>query len=54
VFFSSKNAVEYFFQLSPNFPKKVKFGVMGTGSEDMLRKNGILPILWAKVPIPPM
>ena len=40
VFFSSKNAVEYFFQLNPTFPKNVKFGVMGTGSEDMLRKNG--------------
>jgi hydroxymethylbilane synthase len=32
--------VEYFFQLNPAFPKKVKFGVMGTGSEDMLRKHG--------------
>ncbi|MES2064406.1 MAG: hydroxymethylbilane synthase [Bacteroidota bacterium] len=40
VFFTSKNAVEYFFKLSPQFPKKIKFGVMGTGSEDMLRRNG--------------
>lgn len=40
VFFSSKNAVEYFFQLKPSLPKKVKFGVMGTGSEDMLRLKG--------------
>jgi hydroxymethylbilane synthase len=40
VFFTSKNAVEYFFNLQPLFPKKVKFGVMGTGSEDMLRRNG--------------
>ena len=40
VFFSSKNAVEYFFQLDPLLPKKVKFGVMGTGSEDMLRRKG--------------
>ncbi|AMR31641.1 porphobilinogen deaminase [Mucilaginibacter sp. PAMC 26640] len=40
VFFTSKNAVEYFFQLKPQFTKNVKFGVMGTGSEDMLRKNG--------------
>ena len=40
VFFSSKNAVEYFFQLEPQLPKKVKFGVMGTGSEDMLRRKG--------------
>ncbi|GAB3907961.1 hydroxymethylbilane synthase [Mucilaginibacter boryungensis] len=42
VFFTSKNAVEYFFNLKPLFPKKVKFGVMGTGSEDMLRRNGHL------------
>jgi len=40
VFFSSKNAVEYFFQLDPLLPKKVKFGVMGSGSEDMLRRKG--------------
>jgi hydroxymethylbilane synthase len=40
VFFSSKNAVEYFFKLEPLLPKKVKFGVMGSGSEDMLRKQG--------------
>ncbi len=40
VFFSSKNAVEYFFQLNPTLPKKVKFGVMGSGSEDMLRRKG--------------
>lgn len=42
VFFSSKNAVEYFFQLDPILPKKVKFGVMGSGSEDMLRKKGFM------------
>jgi len=40
VFFSSKNAVEYFFALNPILPKKVKFGVMGSGSEDMLRRKG--------------
>ncbi len=40
VFFSSKNAVEYFFTLEPLLPKKVKFGVMGSGSEDMLRRRG--------------
>jgi hydroxymethylbilane synthase len=40
VFFSSKNAVEYFFQLDPLLPKKVKYGVMGSGSEDMLRRKG--------------
>jgi hydroxymethylbilane synthase len=40
VFFSSKNAVEYFFELNPLLPKDVKFGVMGSGSEEMLRKKG--------------
>lgn len=40
VFFTSKNAVEYFFQLKPQFTRPVKFGVMGSGSEDMLRRNG--------------
>jgi hydroxymethylbilane synthase len=39
-FFTSKNAVEYFFQLKPHFPRPVKFGVMGSGSEDMLRRYG--------------
>ena len=40
IFFTSKNAVEYFFELKPAFPKKVKFGVMGRGSEETLRRNG--------------
>jgi hydroxymethylbilane synthase len=40
VFFSSKNAVEYFFKLEPVLPKGVKFGVMGAGSEEMLRRLG--------------
>jgi uroporphyrinogen-III synthase len=40
VFFSSKNAVEYFFKLEPLLPKKVKFGTMGSGSEDALRRMG--------------
>jgi hydroxymethylbilane synthase len=40
VFFSSKNAVEYFFQLEPQLPKHVKYGVMGAGSEEMLRRKG--------------
>ena len=43
VFFSSKNAVEYFFQLEPLLPKKTKFGVMGSGSEDTLRRLGYVP-----------
>ncbi|WP_026898873.1 hydroxymethylbilane synthase [Daejeonella oryzae] len=40
IFFSSKNAIEYFFQLNPNLGKKVKFGVLGRASEDMLRRFG--------------
>ena len=42
IFFSSKNAVEYFFQLNPALPKDVKFGVMGAGSEEALRRQGHL------------
>lgn len=40
IFFSSRNAVEYFFKLKPALPKKIKFGVVGRGSEDSLRKYG--------------
>jgi len=40
VFFSSKNAIEYFFKLEPQLPKKVKFGVLGRASEDTLRIHG--------------
>ena len=40
IFFSSKNAVEYFFALKPQLPANVQFGVMGSGSEDILRRNG--------------
>jgi hydroxymethylbilane synthase len=40
IFFSSKNAVDYFFRLEPQFSKHVKFGVMGSGSEEMLRLKG--------------
>jgi hydroxymethylbilane synthase len=43
IFFSSKNAIEYFFRLEPRLPKKTKFGVIGRGSEDMLRQLGKLP-----------
>lgn len=42
VFFSSRNGVEYFFKLNPVLSKKVKFGVVGRGSEDSLRKFGHL------------
>ena len=40
LFFTSKNAVEYFFNLKPEFRKKVQFGVMGAGSEEILRRQG--------------
>lgn len=40
IFFSSKNAVEYFFALKPQLPENVQFGVMGSGSEDVLRHIG--------------
>ncbi|MXV17199.1 hydroxymethylbilane synthase [Hufsiella ginkgonis] len=43
VFFSSKNAIEYFFKLDPQFAKKTKFGVIGRGSEDALRRLGKKP-----------
>ena len=42
IFFSSRNGVEYFFKLNPVLPKKVRFGVVGRGSEDTLRKFGHL------------
>lgn len=42
IFFSSRNGVEYFFKLKPTLSKKVKFGVVGHGSEDALRKYGHL------------
>jgi len=40
IFFSSKNAIEYFFRLEPYLPKHVKFGVLGRASEDTLRRFG--------------
>ncbi len=43
VFFSSKNAIEYFFKLQPLLPKAVKFGVLGRASEDTLRRFGKAP-----------
>jgi hydroxymethylbilane synthase len=42
IFFSSRNAVEYFFKLKPVLSKKIKYGVVGRGSEDALRKYGEL------------
>lgn len=43
IFFSSKNGIEYFFQLAPQLSKKVKFGVLGRASEETLRKFGYVP-----------
>lgn len=43
IFFSSKNGIEYFFQLNPILPKNIKYGVVGRGSEDALRKLGKVP-----------
>jgi len=40
IFFSSRNGVEYFFKLNPVLSKRIKFGVVGRGSEDALRKYG--------------
>ncbi|TZF82112.1 hydroxymethylbilane synthase [Pedobacter sp. BS3] len=43
IFFSSKNAIEYFMALKPELSKRTKYGVLGRGSEDMLRSFGIVP-----------
>lgn len=43
IFFSSKNAIEYFFKLEPLLSKKTKLGVLGRGSEDALRRFGRVP-----------
>ena len=40
IFFSSKNAIEYFFKLQPDLSSKLKFGVLGRGSESTLRLFG--------------
>jgi len=42
IFFSSRNGVDFFFKLKPALSKKVKFGVVGRGSEDALRRQGHL------------
>ncbi len=42
IFFSSRNGVEFFFKLKPALSKKIRFGVVGRGSEDALRKYGYL------------
>lgn len=43
IFFSSKNAIEYFFKLDPQISKKTKFGVLGRASEETLRYFGRIP-----------
>lgn len=43
IFFSSKNAIEYFFRLDPHISKKTKFGVLGRASEETLRRFGRVP-----------
>src|SRR5690606_26107342 len=40
LFFSSKNAIEYFFRLEPVISKYTKLGVLGRASEDALRRFG--------------
>ena len=43
IFFSSKNAIEYFFKLEPQISKKTKLGVLGRASEETLRRFGRVP-----------
>lgn len=43
LFFSSKNAIEYFFRLDPLVSKRTKLGVLGRASEDALRRFGRVP-----------
>jgi hydroxymethylbilane synthase len=40
VFFSSKNAVEYFFDANPVFFEDVKYGTIGEGTAEIIRKIG--------------
>jgi hydroxymethylbilane synthase len=40
VFFTSRNSVKYFLEHQPQLKKNVKFGVMGKGTEEMLRSFG--------------
>lgn len=43
IFFSSKNAIEYFFKLDPQISKKTQLGVLGRASEETLRRFGRVP-----------
>jgi hydroxymethylbilane synthase len=38
VFFSSRNGIEHFFKLNPLVSEKIKFAVVGRGSEETLKK----------------
>lgn len=40
IFFSSKNAIEYFFKLKPELSLQIKLAVFGNASEEMLRQYG--------------
>lgn len=40
IFFSSKNAIRYFFEQSPVLPDGIKFGVISTASEEYLNMLG--------------
>lgn len=43
IFFGSKNGIENFFRLEPRLSKKIKFAVIGRGSEEMLKQYGHHP-----------
>jgi hydroxymethylbilane synthase len=43
IFFSSRNAVEYFFAQDPRIAEGTKFGVIGKGTEAALRSLGKIP-----------
>lgn len=41
IFFTSKNAIDYFFAQSPNLPEKVKYGVISSASANHLLNHNI-------------
>lgn len=43
VFFTSKNSVSHFFALQPKITDKIRFAVIGRGSEEVLRSFGYAP-----------
>lgn len=40
IFFTSKNAIRYFFEQTPNLPAGVKYGVISSSSENTLKAYG--------------